>query len=223
MIKLIISYLSVFLPWSIKKFLLIHLLGYSISDKSRIGFSLILVKNLKMSEGARIRNFSVIKNLDNLIMKDYSSIGSLNWISGFPIIINPIHFYDQPNRIPQLLIGEHSAITNRHYIDCTDSIIIGKFSTIAGIRSQLLTHSINIDKGRQFSNPILVGDYVFIGTKCVLLPNSSIPNYSVLGAGSVLNKKYLEPYNLYAGVPARKVKPLNKNSNYFNRIVGYVY
>ena len=67
-----------------------------------------------------------------------------------------------------------------------------------------------------------IGDYTFVGTGSIILLNSSLPSFSVLGAGSVLNKKYSEEYFLYAGNPARAVKKLEHDAAYFNRRTGYV-
>jgi acetyltransferase-like isoleucine patch superfamily enzyme len=107
-------------------------------------------------------------------------------------------------------------------IDCTDSIKIGNFSTIAGYYSQLLTHSINLRISRQECSTITIGDYCFIGTNCVILPGSMIPNFSILGACSLLNRKYEEEYFLYSGVPAKPIKKLN-DYQFFLRSSGVVY
>jgi hypothetical protein len=50
-----------------------------------------------------------------------------------------------------------------------------------------------------------------------------LPDYSVLGASSMLNKEYSEPYFLYAGNPAKAIKPLPKDTAYFNRSAGFVH
>ena len=120
------------------------------------------------------------------------------------------------------MLGDHAAITNRHLIDCTDTVTIGCFSTFAGFRSQILTHSISIQDARQRSGPVVIGDYTFIGTASIILPNSRLPSFSVLGAGSVLNKKLNEEYWLYAGNPARPVKELAQGAAYFSRKTGYI-
>jgi len=146
----------------------------------------------------------------------------LNWISGFPKDVNLLHFADQTDRAPKLTLGDHAAITNRHLIDCTDAVTIGRYSTFAGFKSQILTHSISIVDSRQRSGPVVIGDYTFVGTASIILPNSCLPSCSVLGAGSVLNKKYIDEYFLYAGNPARPVKKLECDSAYFIRTTGYV-
>jgi acetyltransferase-like isoleucine patch superfamily enzyme len=151
-----------------------------------------------------------------------ATIGSLNWITGFPED-DKTFFSSDVGRLPQLVIGAHSAITNRHYIDCTNSFRIGRFTTFAGVRSQVLTHSINLAECRQESHPVTLGDYCFVGTNCVLLSGSALPDYSVLGANSTLNKVYEQSHMLYAGTPARPVKHLDTNMAYFNRKVGFVH
>jgi acetyltransferase-like isoleucine patch superfamily enzyme len=122
----------------------------------------------------------------------------------------------------KLVIGKHSAITSRHIIDCTNFIRIGEFSTIAGYRSQLLTHSIEIDKNRQWSKPIEIGDYSFVGTNTVILGGSSLPSFSVLGANSLLNKDFKDRYSLLAGVPAVPRRSLPSTYGYFKRKKGFV-
>ena len=120
-------------------------------------------------------------------------------------------------------MGSHAAITTRHYIDCTNSVTVGEFSTVAGARSQLLTHSIDLQESRQSSKPINIGKYCFIGTACIVLGGSSLPDYSVLGASSMMNKSFSEAYFLYAGNPAKAVKELSKDMAYFRRPSGFVH
>src|SRR5690606_24816857 len=127
------------------------------------------------------------------------------------------HFQHQEDRRSTLILGKSSAITKNHHIDCTHTIIIGKFTTVAGYQSQFLTHSIDIYKGRQHSKAIQIGDYCFISTGVKVLGGATIPDFSVLGAGAVVNKKFEDPYCLYAGVPAEKIKELPRDAKYFNR------
>ena len=135
----------------------------------------------------------------------------------------PTYFAHQINRDSQLIIGEHSAITKQHHIDCTSSITIGKFTTIAGYDSQLLTHSIDIFENRQDSHPIEIGDYCFVGTNVIILGGSKLPNYTVLGAKSLLNKQYTDTHALYGGVPAKKIRAITQDAKYFLREKGFVY
>lgn len=174
-----------------------------------------------MEEGSRIDHLTLCKGLDLMHLKAHSMVGRGNWISGFPLGPSP-HFADETDRRPQLVVGEHSAITHRHFIDCTNTVTIGKFSTLAGLQSQVMTHSLNIEKSRQTSQPVRIGDYCFVGTNCVLLGGSALPDYCVVGAKSLVNKAFTESYQLYGGVPARPIEKLSPECKYFHRTEGFV-
>jgi hypothetical protein len=219
--KRLICLLSLFLPWAVRRAVLRRFMGYEIADTSRIGLSWIYPKKLVLEAGARIGHLTICKDIDLLQVGESASIGNLNWITGFPS--GPAaHFEHQPNRRPELILSRHSAITNRHLIDCTERIQIGAFTTVAGFATQLLTHSINLENSRQEAYPISIGAYCFVGTNCVLLGGSALPDYSVLGAKSLLNHSQVECYFLYGGVPAKAIKSLPATYRYFQRQSGYV-
>jgi acetyltransferase-like isoleucine patch superfamily enzyme len=176
-----------------------------------------------MEANSRIGSLNVAVNLDLVSIGKESSIARGNWITGFPSNTNSKHFVHQKDRKSNLIIGEHSAITKNHHIDCTNVIKIGDFTTIAGYSSQLLTHSINVELNIQDSNAITIGDYCFVGTSSTILGGAALPSYSVLGAKSLLNKSFTIPYRLYGGNPAKEIKELSKDFKYFNREVGFVY
>jgi acetyltransferase-like isoleucine patch superfamily enzyme len=83
----------------------------------------------------------------------------------------------------------------------------------AGIRVRLLSR-----------NPIIIGDDFYIGRDSLIETDACIGNDSIIAAGSVITKD-VEPYCIYAGVPARKitdrfdsVEDKNKHiSLYYNR------
>jgi hypothetical protein len=218
-----IALFSMVLPWPLRRAVLRHFLGYEISDTSRIGLSWIYPKKLVMKAGARIGHLTICKEIDLLEMAESTVIGNLDWITGYPSGKSPQgHFEHQVGRRPELILGPHAAITNRHFIDCTEYIHVGAYASVAGFASQLMTHSINIEKGRQESYPITIGAYCFVSTNCVLLGGSALPDYCVLGAKSLLNKAQTEKYFLYGGVPAKALKALSPECGYFTRQAGYV-
>lgn len=222
MVKKIIIIVSFPFTWSLRRWLLQKLFGYKIHPTASIGYAWIFPKQLIMGAHSSIGHMTICKGLDLLQMGEHSSIGRGNWITAFPSGSSD-HFVHQKDREPELIIGDHSAITNRHLIDCTNSVTIGNFTTFAGFKSQILTHSIDLERCRQSSLPVKIGDYCFVGTDSVILGGSSLPDYSMLGAKSLLNKHFLEDYTLYAGVPAKPIKKLPGEYKYFSRTVGFVY
>lgn len=219
--KKLLLILSFLFPWFIRRRLLVNLMGYELHPTSKIGLSWVFPRKLIMEEHSSIGALTVCKSLSLLHLKSYATIGRGNWITGFPSGPGK-HFAHQPLRNPQLILSEHAAITHRHLIDCTHSVEIGRFTTLAGFNTQILSHSIDLENCRQSSAPISIGEYCFIGTNSVLLGGSTLPGHSVLGAKSLLNKCYTDEYNMYGGVPARPLKRLNRDLLYFTRTCGFV-
>lgn len=221
--KKLLSFIVIFLPWKIKRFLLVHVWKYEIHPTARIGLSYIFPKKLIMEEGAWIGMFNVAIHLDKIHMYKNSTIGRSNWITGFHTGTGARYFAHDKERRSELIIGKETAITKNHHFDCTNRIMIGDFVTIAGYRSQFLTHSVDVYKNRQDSHPIIIGDYCFVSTSVVILGGATLPAYSVLAAGAVLGKKYEQEWIAYGGVPARPIKEIPRNALYFSRKERHVY
>lgn len=211
------------LPWPLKRRLLQGIFGYQLDPTARIGLAWIYPRRLCMAAGARIASLSVAVNLDALELGEQASIGRGTWITGFASGTASRHFAHQPERRSELQLGAHAAITKHHHIDATHRIAIGPFTTIAGYGSQLLSHSIDLQHNRQHSEPITIGAYCFVGTSCVILGGSVLPDHSVLGALSLLNKPHSESWSLYAGQPARRLKAIDPSAAYFSRSRGFVH
>src|SRR3954467_13963313 len=148
-----------FLPWSLRRKALESWFGYTIHPTARIGIAWVFPRKLIMAEGAKIDHFTVAIHLDLIEMGYKSFIGRGNWITGFPTNSNSLHFKHQQDRRAELILAESVDITKNHHLDCTNTIKIGRFTTIAGYNSQFLTHSIDVFEGRQDSAPIYIGEY----------------------------------------------------------------
>ena len=221
MLRALVSIIVIPLPWPLRRWFLNHLLGFDIHPTSRIGISLLLPKHLVMGEHSFVGHLTICRGLDRLVLEHHASIGRLNWITAYPSDATD-HFDHQANRQAELLLHEHAAVTNRHLIDCSESVTIGRFTTVAGFRSQILTHSIDLERSVQLARPIDIGAYCFVGTDCVVLGGSCLPDYCALAAKSLLNRKLHDNYWLYGGVPCKAIKPLSPNLAYFRRQTGFV-
>jgi acetyltransferase-like isoleucine patch superfamily enzyme len=216
--RYILNLLISVLPWSLKRKVLIKFYGYEIGSNCYIGYSYVFPDKLTMKDGSRIGHLNMIKNLQHLKLGEYSVISKQNWVSAN--ISEKSYHHKARNR--SLTLGKHTAITMNHRFDCTDSIDIGSFTTIAGCNSLFLTHSIDLEVCRQDCFPIKVGDYCFLGTSLVVLGGTEVCDYSVIGAKALLNKCYQTKFALYGGVPAKLIKPMDTKLAYFDRSEGYV-
>lgn len=213
--------LLVFLPSPIKIYIYNKFLGCDIHKTAKIGVSCICVRKIKMGAGARIRHLNIIKNLELLDLGEAASIGNMNSFTAIPSS-SSMHFKNEKNRYPALIMGEHSAIVKKHFFDCNNTISIGKYSTIAGLGSVFFTHGINLEENKQESNKIQIGDYCMVFACSVITKGAVLPDCSILGANSTLHKEFSETHTLYSGVPAQMVKKLDVNFKYFHRDIGYV-
>ena len=90
-------------------------------------------------------------------------------------------------------------------------LVIGKsvqLGTCAYIRTSD-GHSIFIDgEDLPYNEPedVIIGDNVWIGAKCTILKGSEIPSNTIVGACSVVNKKFTESGTIIAGNPAKIIK-----------------
>lgn len=225
MIKIIWQLLLFILPWKLRKWGLKHSFGFDLEEGSHIGMSIILAKKVHLHKNASIGHFNICKPIDNLSVGENSGIGNRNFITGFSvknkIVLKHGHFAHIKDRKCELVVGEHVGITSRHYFDCNGGIYIGDYCQIAGFETAFLTHSIDLENNRQDARPIKIGKYTFVGTRVTFLRGSVIPPYSVVGACSMVNKQFPEPYSLYAGVPCKFIKLVNRYE-FFNRETGFV-
>lgn len=210
------------LPWFLRYRWLNMWLGYDIHPTSRIGYSWVMPGHLILGPGARIGHMTVCRRLDLIEMGPCAIIGQFNWITGTSTGDSD-YYQHMAHREAKLVMGPHSALTSRHYVDCAHSVTIGAYATVAGMRSQFFTHSIDIENSQQSAQPIKIGDYTMIGTGSTLLPGASVPDRAVVGAGSVVTGPLTESLYLYAGVPARPIRKLSADLKYFDRAEGHIY
>ena len=223
MIAAILQVLMFVLPWSLRRRALNLLFGYRIDRTARIGLSIVLAEHLEMAAGSRIKHGVVCKNIDRLSLGPDSGITSVTFITGFSTR-NARVFGSSPGRRCELRLGRGAGITSRQFIDCNGGVYIGDYATIAGLRTQILTHSVNVHTNRQEARPVHIGRYCFVGTSCIILPGSVLPDYCVLGAGAVLNKAFTETHALYAANPSVFRKKLDPETTlYFHRTTSDVY
>jgi acetyltransferase-like isoleucine patch superfamily enzyme len=70
--------------------------------------------------------------------------------------------------------------------------------------------------------PINSGTNCFMGSSCVILSGSVLPDHCVLGAPSLQNKTHTQTWGLYACQPDQWRKPIAPDAAYFNRERGFV-
>ncbi len=98
------------------------------------------------------------------------------------------------HRLRGATIEEKVWISQYVYIDSIhpEAVTIGKNSSI-GIRTSIITHFYwGKRRSTTFAGPVHIGDDVFIGPHCVILPNVTIGKGAVIQAGTVVSQNVPE-------------------------------
>ena len=153
-----------------------------------------------------IEDFSRLKNCAVYISGNNNTIRIGAWST---LIQAEFCIEDDGNEI---LLGEHTRILGKTHLAAIEGtkIIIGKdgmFSSDVHFRTGD-SHSILDMDGKRIngSEDIVLGEHVWVGTKTTCLKGAMVPDHSIIGAGSLVTKKFSTPNCILAGVPAKIVK-----------------
>jgi acetyltransferase-like isoleucine patch superfamily enzyme len=201
----------------LKTLLMSRLLGWSVHPTATVAPCLFVrVRRVSLGAGARLLGLSAFYDVDDLVLGDDAVVGRWNWLSAARELRTAVLDARAGGRPATLRLGRGAAITSRHYIDCSGGVDIGAFSVLAGVRSTVLTHQVDLARSEQDVRPVRVGDYCLVGSNAKLVPGASIPDRCVIAMGSVVAGALPDAGHLYAGVPARAVKPV-EDGLYFTR------
>ncbi|MGD9703388.1 MAG: acyltransferase [Acidimicrobiia bacterium] len=113
-----------------------------------------------------------------------------------------------------LSIGEYSSLGNDGFYDARSGITIGASVNIAGeVRIYTREHDVNSCSFAEIGGPVIIDDYVYIGTRVTVLPNIHIGEGAVVASGAVVTRD-VDPYQIVAGVPARCVGERTRGLSY---------
>ncbi len=111
-------------------------------------------------------------------------------------------------------IGDHTAIGRRTYLDGRADLEIGDCVSISP-DTQILTaqHDMNDPDFGNVYGPVTIEDYVWIGTRALILPGVRIGRGAVVAAGAVVTRD-VPPLTVVGGVPARPIGTRNPDMRY---------
>ena len=115
------------------------------------------------------------------------------------------------NAVGDVIIGDHTRVGLHNTV--IGPVTIGNHVNLAqGITVTALNHNfaekgLRIDEQGVSTNPVTIGNDIWIGANAVILPGVTIGDHSVVAAGAVVTKD-IPPHTLVAGVPAKIIKEL---------------
>lgn len=185
------------------KVLALRFLGHEVHKTARIGFSYLHVQRLSLGEDTYIGSGNIFTNLNYLQLQREARINRWN------------RFTSAPGYVGQLIVGQRSSISLRHYFDVCDVVKIGNDTIIAGHRSTFFTHSKGLENV-DYVKPIRIGNWCYLGSNLCVVPGAGVGSHCFVGMGAVLVEDLShEKYCLLVGNPVRIKKRLPEESPYF--------
>jgi acetyltransferase-like isoleucine patch superfamily enzyme len=112
-----------------------------------------------------------------------------------------------------LSFGNNTFINTDTRFECTGGIHIGAYCQVGPRTSfETVTHSLEPIMGQHrpvSAKPIVIGDYVWIGSNAIILAGVTIGEGSVVAAGAVVTED-VPSYTLVGGVPARAIREIKR-------------
>jgi acetyltransferase-like isoleucine patch superfamily enzyme len=111
-------------------------------------------------------------------------------------------FY-QPRNIS---IGEGTIIGDHAFLDGRASLKIGSHVDIASkVMIYNSEHDLNSPTMKAKEEPVVIGDYCFIGPRAIIMPGVTLGKGAVVAGGAVVTKSVPDGV-IVGGVPAQKIK-----------------
>lgn len=110
-------------------------------------------------------------------------------------------------------IGERSIINENCHLDGRGGLTIGSDTSIS-VYSTIITATHKPDKGFVYvSGPVVIEDHVWLGAHAIVLNDSCLKSYTIIGAGCVF-KGITEEKGIYIGNPAKLLKIRSEIQDY---------
>ncbi|RBL93803.1 glycosyltransferase [Chitinophaga flava] len=113
-----------------------------------------------------------------------------------------------------ITIAENTTINRKCFLDGRGQLSIGNKVSISP-EVQIITgdHDYNSPSFAFRSQDVRIDDYVWVGTRAMILPGVHIGEGAVVCAGAVVTKD-VEAFAVVAGIPAKKIKERSRNLDY---------
>lgn len=218
--RTLLAVLAVLLPGRLRRFVHVRLLGYDIDPTAWVGRSIIDVDHCRIGPRVHLGHLNVVRGCERFEMGEEAVLDQLNWVNA---VRRGKGFYEGIEREPGLVLEKMARIQSMHFVDCSAMVHMEERASLSGFWSLVMTHSFDFREARQGVIPIRIGTRSVISSRSTLLPGAVVPDRSIVAAGSVVTGALDGPSQMFGGVPAKPLRPLDPTSKFFTREVNSLY
>lgn len=166
------------------------------------------VKSLlkKCGEGIRIMPLAKVANPGVVELDDFCRLRDFVFIWGGQGVKIGKHTDVQPHVV--VWGGGKLKVGDRVSIGPGSVLLTAVYSHLEGLK---MVDGLGDGSAKALYGELVINDDVYIGANCTLMPDITIGEGAVIGAGSFINKD-AEPWGIYVGSPAKKVGVRPQNS-----------
>lgn len=149
-----------------------------------------------------------------------------------------IHWRTQFNNPAGITIGHNTIIGNDAFLDgrykrvlkkgesrlksyisqlsdpASRPLVIGNNVSIAGeVRIYTMEHDIDSPDFAEIGEPVVIDDYVVVGSRVTILPGVHVGKGAVIASGAVVTHD-VAPFEVVGGIPAKFIRNRNKDLHY---------
>lgn len=133
-----------------------------------------------------------------------------------------IHYGLEARNPWNIFIGQGTIVGDKAILDARYGIEMGANVNLStGVQMWTLEHDVNSPtfSSDGTGNGIVIGDRAWISSRTTILPGSRIAEGCVVASGAVVTKSIQKPYEIWGGVPAKKIGERNSDLSYeFNGV-----
>ena len=124
----------------------------------------------------------------------------------------PVHYTSKVVYPERILVGIDSSpgIMKGCYIQGQGGIDIGDYTQVAPNVVIVSSNHDLYDSRISIQKKVVIGKYCWLGAGCKIMPGVTLGDFTIVGAGAVVTKSFPDGHCILGGVPAKKIKDLEK-------------
>jgi acetyltransferase-like isoleucine patch superfamily enzyme len=137
------------------------------------------------------------------------------YVFGMKVAATAVIYGGAEIRSPRrIAIGDHSVIGHRAILDGRHGLVIGRNVNLStGVWVWTAQHDPQSPGFASVGAPVIIEDYAWISSRCVILPGTRIGEGAVVAAGAVVTED-VPPYTIVGGVPAHPIGRRTRDLRY---------